>query len=785
MAMDSRPLASPLSPVTPASALQGLTSDEAKARLRQFGANATPDASENALRRALGKLWAPVPWMLEAAVVLQLGLGDYTQGAVIALLLVFNAALGFFQESRAQATIAALKSRLALTASARRDGVWQTVLAAELVPGDIVKLSLGHVVPADVRLIEGEILLDQSMLTGESLPIEGGPGLATYAGALVRRGEAIAEITATGTTTAFGKTAELVRTAQVASSQQKAVFGLVRNLAVISGIALILQVVYAAYLGLGTNEIVPIALTAMLAAIPIALPASFTLTSTLAARALARQGVLPTRLSAVDEAASMDVLCADKTGTLTRNELAVKEIRATAGNDPDFVLRMAGLASSEGGQDPVDTAIRKAAAHVTSSTLLPRLCHFVPFEPATKMSEATAQGENGRMLRIIKGAYAVVSALALPEKEAEVAAEELEQQGSRVLAVAAGEAAAMRIIGIIALSDPPREDSAALLGDLRDLGVRTVMLTGDAPVTATVVAREVGLEGAICAIRPLDGEIATDHFAVYAGILPEDKYRIVRSLQGAGHVVGMCGDGANDAPALRQAQIGIAVSTATDVAKSAAGMVLTEPGLGGIVAAVRQGRDTFQRILTYTLGVVTRKVNQLLFLTIGLVITGHAVLTRVLLMTTGDFLALSSSTDNVRASPFPNRWRISSVTITGIAIGLCDLIFCSAAIAVGRFRFGLDTGQLQSLGAVVMVFSGQAIMYVARERGRLWYSRPGIWVMVCSTVDLAFIACLATFGIIMTPIPVALIAGILASAALFALVIDQVKVTLFRRWQIV
>ena len=340
----------------------GLTSEEARRRLEKFGPNAVPDTALHPLRRALTKFWAPVPWMLEAAIVLEIVLGKYVEAAVIAALLAFNAALGFFQEGRAQATLAALKSRLALNASVRRDNAWATVPAAELVPGDIVKLSLGAVVAADVRLTEGEVLLDQSMLTGESVPIEAGPGLETYAGALVRRGEAVAEVTATGARTKFGRTAELVRTAHVESSQQKAVLRVVRNLAMFNGVIIVMLVGYAHALKLPLGEIIPLVLTAVLASIPVALPATFTLAAALGARALAQLGVLPTRLSAVDEAASIDVLCADKTGTLTQNELTVTAVHAMPGFDESHVLGMAALASSDGGQDPVDAAIRAAAA---------------------------------------------------------------------------------------------------------------------------------------------------------------------------------------------------------------------------------------------------------------------------------------------------------------------------------------------------------------------------------------------------------------------------------------
>src|SRR6202050_66281 len=378
----------------------GLTSDEARARLAKYGPNAIPDTKLRHWRMALAKFWAPVPWMLEAAVILQAVLHEYVEAAVIAGLLIFNAALGFFQEGRAQATLAALKSRLALTASVRRDGVWKNVLATELVPGDAVKLSLGGVVAADVKLVGGSILLDQSMLTGESIPIEAGPGLQTYAGALVRRGEATAIVTATGAHTKFGHTAELVRTAHVESTQQKTVVRVVRNLAMFNGAVIVLLVAYAHAHSMPIGEIIPLVLTPVLASIPVALPATFTLAAAVGAKALARLGVLPTRLSAVDEAATLDVLCSDKTGTLTLNELAVTAIRPESGFDEGRVLAMAALASSDGGQDPVDTAIRAASKETTTSR--PKLIKFVPFDPATKMSEATAVGTSGGTVRAVK-----------------------------------------------------------------------------------------------------------------------------------------------------------------------------------------------------------------------------------------------------------------------------------------------------------------------------------------------------------------------------------------------
>ncbi len=415
----------------------------------------------------------------------------------------------------------------------------------------------------------------------------------------------------------------------------------------------------------------------------------------------------------------MDVLCADKTGTLTKNALTVASVRSMPGFDNQRVLTLAALASSDGGQDPVDAAIRAAAG--TPASDAPHLVKFVPFDPSVKMSEATITGlasdSDGETQRVVKGAYAVVSGLARPQPAALSAASGLEGQGFRVLAVAVGPATAMELAGLIALSDPPRSDSAALVNELRALGVRTVMVTGDAPQTAAIVAKAVGLAGAVCPSGSIPNDVRPTSFAVFAGVLPEEKYNLVKAFQASGFTVGMCGDGVNDAPALRQAQIGIAVSTATDVAKSAAGMVLTEPGLPGIVAAVKEGRTTFQRIQNYTINSITKKIVTVLFLMAGLIMTGQAILTpllMVIVMIAGDFLAMSLTTDNVRTTPAPNAWRINALTIAGVILGISLVGFCCAVLALGTFALGLALPSLQTLTFVTLVFGSQAMIYAIR-----------------------------------------------------------------------
>jgi H+-transporting ATPase len=431
-------------------------------------------------------------------------------------------------------------------------------------------------------------------------------------------------------------------------------------------------------------------------------------------------------------------------------------------------------------------AIRSAAAAKPAADL-PKLTRFTPFDPATKMAEAALVDAAGAASRVVKGAFAAVMPLTQAAAADPSAEPELEAKGFRVLAVAVGTSGAMRLAGVIALSDPPRPDAAELIKELLELGVHTVMVTGDAPATAAIVAHAVGLDGKVCPPGPIPDSVRPEDFAVFAGVLPEGKYNLVKAFQKSGHTVGMCGDGANDAPALRQAQMGIAVASATDVAKSAAGIVLTKPGLDGVVAAVKAGRRTFQRILTYTLNSVTGKIVKVLFLALGLIMTGHAILTpllMVIIMITGDFLGMALTTDNVRPSPLPNVWRVGSLTVAGVFMGFSELVFCAAVLAVGRFHLGLGLGALRTLSFLVLVYANQATTYANRTRQHLWSIRPSILLVLSSAADLLIASTLASRGIAMAPLPWPVLGGVLAGAAVFALLVDQVKVPMFRRLRI-
>jgi H+-transporting ATPase len=761
-----------------AATLSGLTSVEARRRLGEFGPNTVAEEAPAAWRTYLAKFWSPIPWLLEAAMVVEIGLGKYIEAAVIAGLLLFNATLGFIQEGRAGAALAALRKRLAPTALVRRDGEWVRVPASEVVPGDAIRMALGALVPADARIVSGSVMVDQSMLTGESIPVDANSGSQVYAGSLVRRGQAIAEVMATGPKTYFGRAAELVRTARPASTEQAAIFAATRNLAVVNGTVAVAIVVSAYAMALPADDLIRLGLTALLATIPAALPATFTLSAAFGAQILARRGVLLTRLSAAHEAAAMDVLCADKTGTLTRNILEVDEVVAMPDFDRERVLALAVLASSEADQDPIDAAIRAAGSKASGSGPAQRVARFVPFDPATKMAEALAVDRDGKEFRVAKGAFEVIAEAAQIPEDALRLVNDLGRQGHRVIAVAAGAPKSLRLAGLIAISDPPREDSARLVAALREMGVRTVMVTGDSPVTATAIARKVGISGEVLPPDGIPGEAGTEKFGVFARVVPEEKYRLVQSLQRAGHIVGMCGDGTNDAPALRQAQIGIAVSSATDVAKAAAGMVLTEPGLAGIVFAVREGRIAFQRLLTYTFNMLTKKIEIVLFLAIGLGLTGHAVMTpvlMVLMLVTNDFLAMSLTTDRASPSPSPGVWRMRSVTGAAIVLGACKLGFSTAVLAIGKYELGLGPGALQTLAFVTLIFGSQGLLYVLRERRHLWSSRPGSWVLAASAADIVIVSALAASGVLMEPLPLRVLAAVFVATIGFSLILDQVK----------
>jgi len=766
--------------------LLGLTEAEAQRRLEQYGPNEIPERRRHPLLILLNKFWGPIPWMLEIIILLQVLVGKSGEAAVIAVLLAVNALISFVEEGRASKALELLRHRLTATARVLRNGVWHSAASASLVPGDVVHLRMGDLSPADVRIVEGEVLLDQSALTGESLAVETGAGAIAYAAAIVRRGEATGEVVATGPRTYFGKTAELVQSARSTSHLAVTIFKIVRILIAIDVVLIATLLVYAAWADLPLRDVLPFALILLVASVPAALPATFTLATALGAAELARSGVLLTRLSAIEEAAGMDVLCTDKTGTLTENRLTLAAIQRFDAASDDEVLRFAALACDPATQDPIDLAILSAASARGLLTEPPPRIEFVPFDPVQRYSLGRYQRPDGE-LWVIKGAPRAVVALIGTAPDAADAIDRLAASGARVLAVAHGNGRmSLRLAGLVALEDPPRGDSAALVAGLKQLGIRVVMATGDNATTASAIAKRIGIAGPATAADTLDhidGEAAL-RYGLYARVFPEHKIRLVRLLQSAGHIVGMTGDGVNDAPALKQADVGIAVATATDVARAAAGVVLTAPGLVDALAAVRISRRIYQRMLTYTINKIMKTLEIAIFLTLGVIITHAFVITPlliVLLLFTNDFVTMSIATDHVSYSQRPDRWNVRSLMLTGSLLAALVLILSFTVFFVGRDVLGLKLAELQTLVFVMLVATGQGNVYLVRERGPFWRSRPSRWLMVSSVLDLVVVTAMAAAGVLMTPVSPTLILLVLLVVAAYLLILDQLKVQIFRR----
>ena len=764
---------------------KGLSSQEAAQRLGHYGPNVVPEEKPHPVRTFLSKFWAPVPWMLELTIFLELYLGKNVEAVVIGFLLVFNAILSFMQENRAQNALALLRDRLIVQTRVLRDGRWQLVPAQNLVPGDMIHLRMGDLIPADMRLTEGQIQMDQSALTGESMPLDGGVGHDAFAGSVVLHGEASGEVTATGAYTKFGKTAELVRSAKTASHLAEIIFSTVKYL-VIADVALVAIVVLDAFIShTAWTDILPFALIILIASVPVALPATFTLATALGAAELARNGVLATRLSAIEEAAAMNVLASDKTGTLTENRLTLSAIHVFAPFSEEDVLRWAALASAEATQDPLDLAILTAARE-KGLQLMDTVFRFTPFDPATKRSEALARRPDGSVVQIIKGAPATIATLTSSNITDEAAT--LATQGNRVLAVAGGpQNGHLQLAGLLALQDTPRTDSRALVQELNGLGVRVLMVTGDDPLTAQAIAGQVGIEGLACNSESLQGPVSTETLQrcnIFAGVFPEDKFHLVQSLQNADHIVGMTGDGVNDAPALKQAEVGIAVASATDVAKAAASLVLTTSGLSNILSAVKTSRQIYQRMLTYTLNKIIKTFQIALFLSLGFVLTGEFVVTPlliVLLLFANDFVTMSIATDNVSYSSKPDRWRVRVLMQVAFALAIPVLLLSFGFFYAANDWLRLPIGQMQTLMFIMLVFTGQANVYLVRERRHFWKSTPSRWMLLGTTADIIVVSILATQGILMAAIPFYLVAISLAAILLYLPLVDTLKLIVFKQ----
>ncbi len=772
----------------------GLSAAQVDAARRTHGANTIAEHKTSPIIQFLAKFWSLSAWMLELIALVSWKLGRYADLDVALSLLALNAVISFVQERRAEGVVAALRQRLTVTARVLRDSHWQTAPSRDIVPGDIVRVRQGDVAPADVQILSGTLAADQSALTGESAEVEKLTSSILYSGSTIRRGEATGVVVLTGARTLFGKTTELVQSAKPRLHVEELVAKVVRWLFVIVGATLALILGVAAFRSMALLDLLPLTLALMLSAVPVSLPVMFTVSMAVGARELAKRGVLVTRLSAAEDAAAMDVLCVDKTGTITMNQLTVARVFPLATFHDADVLLYGACASQDADQDPIDLALIGAAnaQHALDPARL-TVVSFVPFDAANRRTEATVVLD-GQHLSVFKGAVDVIAGLCKLTPQATMdldrQATEQAQHGYRTLAVARAVAAAPpEVVGLVTFQDPPRADAAPLISVLRDLGISVKLLTGDALPIAIEIARQVGLTN----IRSISGTDAAraavdPQVGGLAEIYPKDKYDVVKALQSAGHVAGMTGDGVNDAPALRQAEVGIAVSSATDVAKSAASVVLTDQGLPGIVTLVREGRIVYQRVLTWIINKVSRTILKSAFVAIAFVVTGRIVVSPlgiIVLVLFTDFAKIALSTDNIEGSKRPETWNLTAPVTVGVIIGILMLAEALAVLAIGWRVFGLG-----AKAAALETFSFQLLFYFAlfsivsiRERRWFWSSRPSGAFAIALIVEGIAGTALCLVGIPgLMPIAWTQTAMVFGAAIVCSLGInDGVKAILFKR----
>jgi H+-transporting ATPase len=769
------------------SSSSGLSSSDVEQRIRQYGKNEVVEKKENAVLKFLKKFWAPVPWMLEITAIITFFIGKDLDTYIILSLLIFNSFISFFQESRASDAVEMLRSRINVKTRVLRNGTWEQIISTELVPGDVVHVRMGDVVPADVKIERGKVEVDQSALTGESNPVRRGENGEIFSGSIVKKGEATGLVVATGAKTLFGHTAELVSSAKSESHLEKLILSIVKYLAVIDVILVLGLVVFSFIYNVPLIDAIPFSLVVLIASIPVALPATFTIATAYGAIDLSKKGALVTRLNAVEDAASMDSICFDKTGTLTKNELTVQEPVLFESSRED-ITRYAMLASDESSLDSIDLAIINFGKSAGVNMEGYRITDFTPFEPATKRTQAKVETPDG-MITVTKGAPQVLAAMCPGIKVDEVMekARELSLRGYRTIAVAVNDGTTWKFSGLIPMHDPPRDDSKELIGKLRDMGIVPRMITGDSTPIAEEIAKEVGIGQNVSRVSDvISGKTKVDDCNAFAEVFPEDKFSIVKILQKEGHITGMTGDGVNDAPALKQAEVGIAVASATDVAKASASIVLTHEGLTDIVSAVEDGRKIFQRMLTYTLNKIIKTVQVAIFLTTSFFIFRFFVTTPfdiILLLFANDFVTMSIATDNVRFSKNPEKWNVRSLVGSSFSLAMFIVVESFAILIIGM-RLGLNNNQIHTFIFDMLVFSGQFTVYMVRERGRFWNSRPSKWLLSATVADIIFISLISWLGILVTAIPLRDILLVLALTFLSMAIIDLGKNYIFRHYGI-
>ncbi len=774
----------------------GLNQNEVSKRLTYFGRNAIEEKKKNSFLQFIRRFWGPMPWLLELAMALSIFLGHEIEAIIIFVLLTINAVIGFMHSLGSQKAVELLKQRLAIRAKALRDGEWKLVESSEIVPGDIIVVKLGDIIPADAKIISGELSIDESAITGESLPVESKSLDIIYSGSVVKQNEARCIVINTGSSTYFGRTAELVKIAKPKSHQEEIMMKIVKYMMYLGIAASIIVAVYAFFIHENIILILTFAVIFLMGAVPVALPAVLTIVQAATGMKLADEGILVTRLDSIEDAASISILCLDKTGTITENKLTVIDSIAFPGFTKNDVTAIASLASRAEGMDLIDTAIIDYAKNTGANHSSERQVSYTPFNPAIRRTEAII--ESGEFqYKVVKGASQVIMPMCKGIKDsvlemANNSIEELSQKGYRTIAVAKsenGDFENLKLVGLLPLADPPRSDSKSMIEEAKKLGVKAIMLTGDNISIAKEIAQQVGLDGKIIRFKDIEGLKSEEQIKVVneisgiAEIYPEDKYKIVKLLQSEGFLVGMTGDGVNDAPALKQAEMGIAVSNATDVAKASASVVLTEPGVSVIIEAIKRSRETYQRMLTWVINKVTKVIQVVGILTIGFFMTQHMALSMLgmsLLVFANDFVTMSLATDNVKHTIDPNKWNVMNITFASLIIGALLVGQGIIAIIIGQKYFHMNLKELQTFMMLTLVFTSQFRVLIVRERNYFWSSLPGKALMASTSISIILFCLLGVYGIFILPLTFVQVMTALLFSAVFTFAIDIPKYYSFK-----
>jgi len=780
-----------------ASSPEGLTQVEAAKRLSKYGPNEIEEKKTNLLLKLLSYFWGPIPWMIEVAVILSGVVGHWPDFFIILLLLLANGGVGFWEEREAGNAIAALQAKLAVKARVKRDGKWINPAACELVPGDVIRLRLGDIVPADARLFDGdEVEVDQSALTGESLPATRKPGDAVFSGSIIRQGEICGLVYATGEKTYFGKTASLVQEAHTVSHFQKAVLK-IGNYLIILAVALVAVIIaVATFRGDPILTTLQFALVLTVAAIPVAMPTVLSVTMAVGARLLAKKKAIVSKLVAIEELAGVDILCADKTGTLTQNKLTLGEPFSVKDGEADEVILAGALASREENNDTIDLAVlgglknKKALAGY-------KVIHFQPFDPVHKRTEATVKGEDGKEFKVSKGAPQVILELAAStahvKPAVDKAVDEFASRGFRSLGVARDNGdGKWHFLGVLPLFDPPRKDAKATIATALAMGVKVKMVTGDALAIAKETAGKLDMGTDILDAASLGDSKKNETAAAaksieaadgFAQVFPEHKFHIVDVLQKRGHIVGMTGDGVNDAPALKKADCGIAVSGATDAARAAAAIVLTTPGLSVIIDAIKESRRIFQRMNSYAIYRIAETLRVLLFMTAAILFFNFYPLTAVMIVMLAllnDGAILSIAYDNVHYKDQPETWNMRLVLGIATVLGVIGVVSAFGLFYLGERVFHLDRAHIQTLMYLKLSVAGHLTIFLTRTRGPFWSIRPAkiLWIAVLGTQAIATL--IAVYGFFMTPLGWGWAGFVWGYALLCFLLNDRVKLLAYR-----